>query len=91
MAVAPAAAGCALGILLGEKLGKKTRGSAALALFAVGAVTAMPYVVDYVTRRVNGPTTERGQRRTAQLIRDGVMPEEADFYEFGDELEEAAM
>ncbi len=91
LSVAPAAMGCAVGILLGDRIGKKTRGSAALALFALGAATAMPYVVDYVSKRVNGPTTERGQKRTRQLIRDGVMPEEADFYGFEDELEEAAM
>ena len=87
VAVAPALVGCALGVLLGDRMGRKASQAAALTLFTVGVASAVPYVVDYVSKRVNGPATERGQKRTHQMIRDGIVAEEADFYE----LEEVVM
>lgn len=80
MALAPAAFGCAAGVLLSDNMGKGVRRAAAFALFSVGVAAAAPFVVDYLSKRVNGPTTARGQRRTRQLIRDTAVPIEAEFY-----------
>lgn len=81
LSVAPAAVGCAVGILLSDKMTKRTRQVTALTLFSMGVISAMPYVVDYVSKRVNGPTTARGQQRQRRLIRDGALPAEAELYE----------
>ena len=78
--------GCALGILVSERMGKRARQASALALFSVGILSAAPYVVDYVSKRVNGPGTLRGQARRRELIRDAAIPAE-EFFDL-EELEE---
>lgn len=81
ISVAPAAVGCAVGILLGEKMSKRSAQVSAFALVSVGLISAAPYMVDYVMKRINGPWTARGQRRQRSIIRDGALPAEAEFYE----------
>jgi hypothetical protein len=44
------ALGAGLGLLLAEKLNRKTRKGAGLALLTVGALTTVPLVIDVVTK-----------------------------------------
>lgn len=71
LAVAPAAIGCGIGVLIGHSLKKGNREGVALALFALGAVAAVPATIDYVKRAVNAPKTTRGSNRTLKAIRHG--------------------
>lgn len=76
--VAPAAVGCAVGVLLGDQLKKGQRGNVATALFTLGALVAVPAAVDCVTKLINGPVSKAGANRTLKGIRhsDGVPFEE---------------
>ena len=82
ISVAPAAVGCALGVLLGEKMSRRSARATAFTLFTVALASAAPYVMDYVSKRMNGPGTARGQQRQRSIIRDGALPAESEFYEF---------
>ena len=76
LAVAPAAIGCGIGVLIGQGLKRKSRESIALALFALGAVAAVPATVDYIKRVANAPKTTRGSNRRLSAIRHGGVPVE---------------
>lgn len=69
LAVAPAAVGCAVGLLLADRMKRKSRQSVAAGLFALGALATVPLAVDYVTKTINGPNRSRGSRRRLQAIR----------------------
>ena len=75
-ALAPAAIGCALGLLFGRGMSRGTTNIAALALLAAGAALAGPRVVDLIGAAANRPGSERGSRRRLEGIRDGALPDQ---------------
>lgn len=79
--IAPAAAGCALGILFGRGMGRSASNVIALTLLAASAVVAAPVIGDVVQRTANRPGTARGSRRRLEGIRNNA-PEEGlkDFF-----------
>jgi len=74
-AIAPAALGCALGLLFGRGMSRTSANVAALALLATGAVIAGPTVVDLIQATANRPGSERGSRKRLQGIRDSGLPD----------------
>lgn len=87
--IAPAAAGCALGLLFGRGMGRRSSNVAALTLLATGAVLAAPMIAGLIQRTANRPASERGSRRRLEGIRNSALPadEAEDFYSL-DELAE---
>ena len=75
LATASAAGGCALGVLFGRGMGRKSASISALALLAAGALIAGPALADVIRRAANRPGTERGSQRRLDGIRDGSLPE----------------
>lgn len=73
--IAPAAAGCALGILFGRGMRRGSSNVIALALLAAGAAVAAPVITDLVQRTANRPGSERGSRRRLEGIRSQGMPD----------------
>lgn len=73
--IAPAAIGCALGLLFGRGMSRGSANLAALALLATGAVIAGPTIVDLVQATANRPGSERGSRKRLQGIRDSGLPD----------------
>ncbi|HEY2573411.1 MAG TPA: hypothetical protein VGH65_05050, partial [Verrucomicrobiaceae bacterium] len=57
MTTASAVGGCALGILFGRGLGRKSANISALALLAAGALIAGPAIADVIKRAANRPGT----------------------------------
>jgi hypothetical protein len=80
--IAPAAAGCALGILFGRGMRRSSSNVIALALLAASAAVAAPVITNLVQRTANRPSTERGSRRRLEGIRSHGMPdpETSDFF-----------
>jgi hypothetical protein len=74
--IAPAAVGCALGLLFGREMDKRSSNLAALTLLATGVVVAAPAIVDIIQRAANRPSTVRGSERRLRGIRDGGLPDE---------------
>jgi uncharacterized membrane protein YebE (DUF533 family) len=74
-AIAPAALGCALGLLFGRGMDRRASNIAALTLLAAGAVVAGPAIADFVQHVANRPSSERGSRRRLQGIRDAGLPD----------------
>ncbi len=85
LAVAPAATGAAVGILLAETLGREGRRNTALGLLGIAALATIPYLSNYVVQLVNGPNSRWGSRRTLARIRDGIAaPQDYEGYNFDD-------
>ncbi|MGY8640444.1 MAG: hypothetical protein ACKVJU_05025 [Verrucomicrobiales bacterium] len=78
LSVAPAAVGCAVGLLLAEKMKSKTRQSVAGSLFAIGALATLPLAIDYVAKSMNSPSRVRGSNRRLEGIRYAGMDPEMD-------------
>ena len=74
-ALAPAAIGCALGLLFGRGMSRSTANLAALGLLAAGAALAGPRVVDLIGAAAYRPGSERGSRRRLEGIRDSGLPD----------------
>lgn len=72
--IAPAAAGCALGLLFGRGMGRKGSNIAALALLAAGAAIAAPVIADVIQKTANRPSSNRGSRKRLEGIRNSAMP-----------------
>jgi hypothetical protein len=87
LATASAAAGCALGLLFGRGMERKSSSIAALTLLAAGALIAAPTLSGLIARVANHPTFERGSRKRLEGIRNGSLPEGSEFYS----LEEATL
>ena len=81
--IAPAAAGCALGILFGRGMRRGSSNVIALTLLAASAAIAAPVITDLVQRTANRPGSERGSRRRLEGIRSHGMPdpETSEFYD----------
>lgn len=73
--IAPAAAGCALGILFGRGMRRGSSNVIALTLLAASAVVAAPVITDLIQRTAYRPSSERGSRRRLEGIRSGGMPD----------------
>jgi hypothetical protein len=73
--IAPAAAGCALGILFGRGMRRGSSNVIALTLLAASAVVAAPLITDVIQRTANRPGSERGSRRRLEGIRSHGMPD----------------
>jgi hypothetical protein len=74
--IAPAAAGCALGILFGRGMSRGAANVVALSLLAGSAVVAAPLITDLVQRTANRPSSERGSRKRLEGIRNSGLPDE---------------
>jgi hypothetical protein len=74
--IAPAAIGCALGILFGRGMERRTANGSALTLLAAGAIVAAPLVTDLIQRAANRPSSQRGSRKRLASIRDGALPDQ---------------
>ena len=83
LAGAPAAIGCAMGILVGGKLREEQRGTAATLMLGVAVLAAAPFAVDYVKRRIAAGGVEKRSQKRLTVIRDGAVPEEDDIYGSG--------
>lgn len=80
-AIAPAAAGCALGILFGRGMSRSSSNIIALTLLAASAVVAAPVITDLIGRTANSPRTDRGSRRRLEGIRTNTTEDELkDFF-----------
>ena len=81
LAITQTAVGCGIGLLLAGKLGRPAQKTTAATLLGVGALLAMPWVVETVLERLNGPGSARGERRRLDRIRtDAGYPDESDVY-----------
>ncbi len=70
LTITQTAVSCGIGLLLASKLQRNTQRNAALAMLSIGALSTLPLVYELIARRIKGPNTERGMRRTLESIRD---------------------
>ncbi|MEQ1859919.1 MAG: hypothetical protein ABMA13_08285 [Chthoniobacteraceae bacterium] len=76
--VTQTAVGCAVGLLLAGKIGRSAQKTTAASLLGIAALLALPAIIDVVTEAVNGPGSERGERRRLDSIRtDSGLTDEA--------------
>jgi len=81
LAVTQTAVGCGLGLLLGGKLSASARKTTAFSLLGIGALLAVPSIVEAVTELIAGPETERGAKKSLDSIRtDSGLPEDAEAF-----------
>jgi len=64
------AIGLGVGILLADRIRRPARLATAIALVSVGALAAVPVLVNLAVERINRPESERGNRIRLQSIRD---------------------
>jgi hypothetical protein len=69
LAITQTAVGCGIGLLLAGKLARPAQKTTAATMLGVGALLAMPWVVERVLERLNGPGSPRGERRRLDRIR----------------------
>ena len=79
-AAAPALFGAAAGVFLGDMMHRGARRPVAVSLFCLGMAAIAPCVADVVKKKVAGPSTRRGSRRTLANIRDGAAIPDVDIY-----------
>lgn len=76
LAIAPAAVGCGVGLLLGGRMKTSNRVSLASSLVSLGVLAALPVAADYLSRTLDHPRFERGSRRRLERIREaGAFPD----------------
>ena len=81
LAVTQTAVGCGLGLLLGGKMSRSAQKATAFSLLGVGALLALPAIVDAITHVISGPATERGARKRLDSIRDDSgLPDDAEVF-----------
>lgn len=64
------AIGLGLGILMADKIKPSIRQAAAIALVAIGALAAAPWLVKIMLGQINRPESEWGSRARLRSIRD---------------------
>jgi hypothetical protein len=69
LAVTQTAVGCGLGLLLAGKLSRTAQKNTAFVLLGVGALLAVPAVIEAIGDIVSGPRSERGVRQRLDSIR----------------------
>jgi len=72
LALAPAAIGCALGVLLGRRLKRRGSEAAAAAFLALAAAAALPLAIEAASRILNRPQSRRRVQGIQRRIRDGA-------------------
>lgn len=80
LSIAPAAIGCAVGLLIADKMRRSTRNTVTTTLLTLGALATLPLAVDFLARTVNSPSFGRGSRRRLESIRHGGFNPDADIY-----------
>ena len=81
LAVTQTAVGCGLGLLLGGKMSRQAQKTTAFTLLGVGALLALPAVVEALSTLIAGPDTERGAKKSLDSIRhDSGLPDDAEVY-----------
>ncbi len=81
LAITQTAVGCGLGLLLGGKLSRTARKTTAFSLLGIGALLAVPSIVEAVSELIAGPETERGAKKSLDSIRhDSGLPEDAEAF-----------
>lgn len=81
LAITQTAVGCGLGLLLGGKLSSSARKTTAFSLLGIGALLAVPSIVEAVSDLIAGPETERGAKKSLDSIRtDSGLPEDAEAF-----------
>lgn len=61
--------GLGIGMLVAEKIRRPVRKAAGIALVSVGALAAVPLLVNVAMERINRPESERGSRNRLRSIR----------------------
>jgi hypothetical protein len=69
LVVTRAAIGLGLGILMADKITPSIRQAAAIALVAIGALAAAPWLVKITLGQINRPESEWGSRARLRSIR----------------------
>jgi hypothetical protein len=69
ISVAPAAVGCAIGLLLSNHLKRRHRAPLATVFLTLAAAAVVPIAVDTVNRLIRGPQSRHGAIRTLEGIR----------------------
>lgn len=69
IAVTQAAAGCGLGLLLADKMGKHARRRVSVFLLTAGAIMLVPVVASFVSRVRNRPHSKSRALRQLESIR----------------------
>jgi hypothetical protein len=69
LVVTRAAIGLGLGILMADKIKQSIRQGAAIALVAIGALAAAPWLVKLTLGQINRPESEWGSRARLRSIR----------------------
>ena len=69
LTIAPAAVGCAVGLLLADRIKGKSRSHLASALVLAGAAATVPLAIDYISKTLDRPTGARGSQKRLQSIR----------------------
>ena len=64
------AIGLGVGMLLADRIRRPIRAATAVALISVGALAAVPLLVNLAVERINRPESERGSRNRLRSIRD---------------------
>ena len=70
LSVAPAAVGCAVGLLIADKLKSESRTNLASTLLTLGALAALPWAISYANKALKNPANERASKRRLRTIRD---------------------
>ncbi|MEO8351614.1 MAG: hypothetical protein ABI680_07780 [Chthoniobacteraceae bacterium] len=81
LSITQTAAGCAVGLLLAGKITRPAQKMTAATLLGIGALVALPAIIDTVTHAINGPGSARGERRRLESIRtDSGLPHDAEVF-----------
>ncbi len=80
VALAQAAVGCGIGLLVAGSLRRSTQRTVATAALTIGVLSAVPLVVDVIMKQVNRPETARSMRRRLESIRHDSGMEGLDIY-----------
>ena len=72
LVVTRTAIGLGLGILMADKIKPPLRQAAAIALVAIGALAAAPWLVKITLGQINRPESEWGSRARLRSIRDNT-------------------
>ena len=81
LAITQTAVGCGIGLLIAGKLGRPAQKTTAATMLSVGALLAMPWIVESVLKKLTGPGSARGERRRLESIRtDGGYAEDAEVF-----------
>ena len=68
--LARTAFGLGIGMLVADKIRRPLRTATGIALVSVGALAAVPLIVNVAMERINRPESERGSRNRLRSIRD---------------------